>query len=258
MLSLVIALWGGYKIPGVKDDLLTKSISRPDQIVELLVYVFNLLIIGLNFLRRAALHRPFFPKQLRHGISIYVFIFYLIALASSLASHYPYYSLFRAGQYLIFIFLIAYLFDELQDHGVIIKILFFFALANLIYVAAGLAFFPHIVGGGESRLAGGGIFKADGGAVPFNVSILSLCYYFTSQKRAYKVGSATIFITAMVFLVLYQNRNIMYQAPFYYLFIIYFYRALSVKAVISIFMIFVVLTVMALVGFKQYYRFAQR
>lgn len=258
ILSLVLALWGGYEPPGVSQDLLSKSISRTDQIVQLVIFGFILLVITANFIKRAGRSLPVFPRLLRHGFSVHLLLFYLIAFSSSFASLYPYYSLFRAAQYLIVLFLIAYLIDELPDQGAIIRVLFIFSLVNLIYVAVGLVLFPHVVMGGAHRLAGGGFFRADGGSVPFNVSIFSLCYYFTSRRHSHKTASVIIFLTAIVLLVLYQDRNIMYQAPLYYLFIILYYRRFSIKAFIGITVVLSVLAGIVLAGFPLYERFTER
>lgn len=250
MLSLILVMWGGYKFTLQAEDILEKRIYRTDQIVEIVIFLVVLFVICLNVAKRVILGRALFPKQLLRGLSFYVLLFYLMSLASSVFSYYPSYSLFRASQYLITIVLIGYILEEVIAYKAIVKTIFYFGFINLIYVAAGFFFFPQVVMGAEGRLAGGGIFKYDGGVVPFTVCILSLCYYFTSKRRAWKFINAGIFSFALLFLFLYQTRNVLYQFPFYFLFIIFCYRKMSIRTFMIILIAIAIYVALAYLGFS--------
>lgn len=257
--SLLLVMWGGYKFTIPAEDLLTKKIVRIDQIVEVIVFLVVLFIICLNVAKRILLHKALFPKLLLQGFSTYLLFFYMIALASSIVSYYPSYSFFRAAQYLITIFLIGYILEEITNYGVIVKTIFYFSLINLIYVIIGFFLFPQIVEGAEiGRLTGGGLFKVDQGVVPFTVCILSLCYYFTSKQHLWKIMAGGIFFLAFLVLLLYQTRNVVYQIPFYFLFIIYCYRKMSFKAFLIIFLFAAILFVSAHLGLSAIELFRHR
>jgi len=168
-------------------------------------------------------------------------------LVSSLTSAYPSYSFFRAGQYLIAIFVIGYLLEELPDEKTLLKALYLFSIVNLCYVALAYAFVPKIVlGAEEGRLSGGGIFKSDYGGVPFVASMFSFCYFLYLKNRWWRSIHLCIFILSIVFLFLYQTRNVLYPAPFLLLFILYYYNKISFR---SFFLLFLTVSIILFLNY---------
>lgn len=235
LFAFFLIMWGGYKFAMPAEDLLVKSISRTDQIVEILIFCFAALIIFLNIFKRIIIHKPLLPKPLFEGYSIHILFLYSWALLSSIFSYYPYYSFSRAGQYLVAIILIGYLIEEIPDYKKIINTIFYFSVLNLLYVVVCFFFFPDLIESSEEgRIIGGGIFKNDNGVVPFIVSMFSFCYYLTVKKRLLKFINISIFIVSLIFLLLYQTRNILYQTPFYILLILFYYEKISFKSLLKI------------------------
>lgn len=216
-------------MPLEADDILVKKLSRPDQMVELMIYCFALFVLLLIVGRRIILSKPLLPRLLIQKYSTHLFMFYLIALMSSALSSYPSYSFFRAGQYIIALFLIGYILEDLPNKNVLIKAVYLFCVINLCYLALAYLYFPQLVVGAEGRLTGGGIFRVDNGGIPFITCIFSICYFLTVSQRFWKTFHFSFFIISIVLMFLSQTRNILYPAPFLLLFIILYYKKISFR-----------------------------
>lgn len=240
-------MWGGYKFTLPVEDILVKSISRTDQIVELSLFCFALSSIFLAIFKRIILKGPILPKLLFKGSSFYIVCFYLIALLSCAVSAYPYYSLFRAGQFLILIFLIGYLLEEGADFRTVTKAIYYFSVINLIYIGIAMIAFKDIIENVEGgRLSGGGLFKADFGFVPFVASVFSFCYMFITERPMYRFVNLVIFSLSVVLISLYETRIFLYSVPFNLVFLAYFYRKKVTKSYLLIFSSVIMLIIVGL------------
>ena len=213
----------------------------------------------MDAFRRFTIGRTLVPRLLGKGSSAQLVVIFLAAAASSLVSAYPAYTFFRASQYLIAIALVGFMIEDLEDYGRIVRALYFFGLMNLIYVAAGVFLYSDVVAHWEgARLSGGGVFRSDLGAVPFTVSVLSLCYFFIAKNLKRRLLAGALFALAFSLLFLYQTRHFLYPFPVYFLYITLFYRKVRLRSLALLLLATVAISILISWGFPIFGLFTRR
>lgn len=191
-------------------------------------FLLTLFILG----GRGLEGKPFIPRIVWKSSLVWYLGYGVLALASSVYSTSPLYTLFFAGKIFVSIFAVALLTDKTDLTSRMPLVLKLFLVVNIVQLVLNIALFaadPALVGkelpGIGYRLAGGILEDYGTPAAMAGCLLLSQMFYYTQRFRRASMGA--LYLGTWVFVLLSRTRSTIIGASAMLLLTLTFYQRLS-------------------------------